>query len=126
MNNHKLRCGDTARLEGYDIEIAYADYESGRASWFGWPEGTVEIDKLTIVRACTDREHSLAVALWLDKPRAESDDHRRAYVERLYRPRAYWKAVRKVCQDRVREATAQLASVEMNLREAQASETEDA
>lgn len=128
MSDHKLRCGDTARQDGtsYDIEVAYADYESGRASWCGWPEGSIEIERLSLIKECTDEEHKAAVARWLDVSRSYLIDHRRVAIERLYRPRAYWMRVRKECQERVQEAAAQLASVEMNLLEAQASETEDA
>lgn len=93
MSEHKFRCGDTARIKGtdYDIEVAYADYGSGRASWFGWPEGDVELCKLDLVKACSDEEHRASVAQWLDAPRSSAADHRRDCVERLYRPRAYWK-----------------------------------
>lgn len=94
MSDHRFRCGDIARIEGtdYDIEVAYADYESGQASWCGWPDGTVEIAKLALVHACSDDEHRAAVSRWLDWPRSIDHvlDHRRDVIDRLYRPRGYW------------------------------------
>ncbi len=123
MSDHKLRCGDTVRQHGatYDLEVSYADYESGRASWAGWPDGLVPIEELTLVKACTDQEHRAAVSMWLDKPRtSESErDHRRNEVERLYRPRAYWSTVRDVAYLRAQDAASALTTAEMMLREAE-------
>ncbi|MEQ1891061.1 MAG: hypothetical protein ABL998_00845 [Planctomycetota bacterium] len=101
---HRFRCGDTARIEGtdYDIEIAYADYESGSASWCGWPEGRVEISKLTLVKACSDEEHKAAVAMWCDRDETGGEaDHRRTAIQRLYRPRAYWRGVLRIVRERL-------------------------
>lgn len=100
---HRFRCGDTARIEGtdYDIEVAYADHESGYASWCGWPDGVVEIKKLTLVQACSDEEHRAAVARWLDRDRDDDRDHRRSAIQRLYRPRAYWRGVLRIVRERL-------------------------
>lgn len=118
-SSHKFRCGDTARIEGtdYDIEVAYADYASGRASWFGWPEGDVEIAKLTLVSACSDEEHRKAVARWLDRSRP-SNDHRFERVEMLYRPRAYWAKALSRAREVERAARAEDARLEALLFEA--------
>lgn len=122
MSIHKFRCGDTARIEGtdYEIEVAYADYESGRASWFGWPEGTVEIEKLTLVKACSNEGHKAAVAQWLDHPRNSDTDHRRGAIERLYRPRAYWRKVCAVIEERIQGDHASLARASVQLIRADA------
>ena len=117
MSEHKFRCGDTARIKGtdYDIEVAYADYGSGRASWFGWPEGDVELCKLDLVKACSDEEHRASVAQWLDMPRSSESDHRRERIEKLYRPVAYWKRMRSEYRARVENELAVLRSVEAEL-----------
>lgn len=121
MAEHKLRCGDTVSQEGldYKLEIAYADYETGRASWCGWPEGSVEIKALELFEACTDEEHRKAVSMWLDRPQGHDRDHRRNDVERLYRPRAFWTSVRASRRVQVEEALAGLSTAESMLREAQ-------
>ncbi len=128
--DHKFRCGDTARIEGtdYDIEIAYADYENGRASWCGWPDGIIYIKKLTLVAACSDAEHRAAVARWLDGPVSSdlSRAQRRATIKRLYRPRAYWRDVVALSRALVQEATAALSRAENELLRAQAEGGEDA
>lgn len=119
---HRFRCGDTARIDGtdYDIEVSYADYESGRASWRGWPDGCIEIEKLTLVQACSDEEHKVSVARWLDRERGNSADRRRDTIERLYRPIAYRKGVLRICQERFAQAQQALSVATYALRDAQA------
>jgi hypothetical protein len=85
-----MRCGDEVRhnATGETWVVAYADYESGYLSWFGWPEGCTAIADCTRTRACSDGEHQRAVAQWLDVPHRRddgSDDHRVATIRRLYR-----------------------------------------
>lgn len=109
MGEHKFRCGDVARIEGtsYDIEVAFAD-EQGYASWCGWPNGVVEVKRLTLVEACSDEEHRKAVARWLDGPRSrDGEDSRRDTIERLYRPRAYWSRIVKRAREEERQARMQ-------------------
>lgn len=117
---HRFRCGDTARIEGtdYDIEVAYANYESRNASWCGWPEGTVEIGKLTLVRVCSDEEHAEAVERWLAGRNGDSD-HRPDVIGRLYRPRAYWRRVIGIVRDRIEQEQRALSGAEFALREAE-------
>lgn len=118
---HRFRCGDEVSQEGldYTLEIAYADYESGRASWCGWPDGSVEIEKLALVKACTDEEHKAAVALWLDREHGSDGDHRRSVVKRLYRPRAYWRDVVKLCEERFQDAQRALGAAGTALQQAE-------
>lgn len=118
---HRLRCGDTVRQEGqdYDMKVSYADYESGSASWCGWPEGRVEIERLKLVEACTDEQHKAAVAKWLDQGRDSNHDHRRATIERLYRPRAYWRGVIKIVQTRLEQDRQALSGAEYGLQQAE-------
>ena len=88
----KLRCGDVVRNKhnGDEWLVAYADYDSGYLSPFGWPEGECKIADCELVEACTDEEHLKQVALWLDKPHSTDysgmQDRRVGMVRRLYRP----------------------------------------
>lgn len=122
MGEHRFRCGDTARIEGtdYDIEVAYADYERGGASWFGWPEGMVEIGRLVLVRACSEEEHRKSVAEAVDRTCSHGTDHRRAVIARLYRPRAYWQGQVELQRERVMQASEQLRHCEAALLRVQA------
>lgn len=117
MGEHRFRCGDVARIldEDWDMEVAYADYASGRASWCGWPEGAVEISKLTLVKACTDDEHRTSVARWLDGAQSQSSDHRRDTIELLYRPRAHWTRIVASAREQARAAREHLDRCEASL-----------
>lgn len=120
MNAHRLRCGDTVRLAGddFDIEVAYADYERGYLAWCGWPDGEAEIERAAFVAACSDEEHKAAVARWLvAMPRAGG---RRENVERLYRPRAYWRRILERERERHAEQARNIHAVEAELAKAEA------
>lgn len=119
---HRFRCGDVARAEGedFDIEVAYADYGTGYASWCGWPEGCVEIARLRLVSACTDDQHRAAVARWLVGQGPQSRDHRPDAVERLYRPRAYWRRLLERERERLIEQATHVARLASELAKAEA------
>lgn len=119
MSEHKYRCGDVARIEGqdFDIEVAYADAQ-GYAAWCGWPNGIVEVKKLTLVEACSDDEHRKAVARWLDRPRSNDTDGRREMIEMLYRPRAFWTRHLAAARETSQQALERVASCEAEVRAA--------
>ena len=96
----KLRCGDVVRNKhnGEEWLVAYADYESGYLSPFGWPEGECKISDCELVEAVSDEEHQKQVALWLDTPHRGDDgrqDRRVGMVRRLYRPAEEARLVRE-------------------------------
>ena len=91
VDEHRFRCGDVVHHgpSGEDWVVAYADYESGKLAWAGWPEGVAEISDCTLVRKATDEKHASAVADWARGWR--DGDHRWRAIARLY-PDA-WAAV---------------------------------
>lgn len=115
---HEFRCGDTARIDGSaeTVLIAYADREHGRASWFGWPPGDIELSRLVLVEACSDDEHRSCVRMILD---GSGNSRLRDDVERLYRPIAYWTRICKQRRAEADEAIATLDRCEAELRFAQ-------
>lgn len=60
MGEHRFRCGDTVKHGPSDEtwEVAYADYERGKMSWAGWPEGMADIADCTLVEAVDDYQHT--------------------------------------------------------------------
>ena len=83
-DNSKLRAGDTVQPNGRDERwiVAYADHASGRMSWMGWPEGTIDIADVVLVNACDDAAHERTVReVGADRRRG---DHRHGAVRRLY------------------------------------------
>ena len=85
----QIKCGDTVfhKPTKETWIVCYADYKSGFLSWFGWPEGYVEISNCELVESCTPEAHKKEVALWVNKPFRRDDgtwDHRVRIVERLY------------------------------------------
>lgn len=76
---------------GQTWTVAYADYDVGRMSWAGWPEGQAQITDCTLVEACTDLGHIHAVDRWLMRSKSiwhemNEKDHRARAIRRLYRP----------------------------------------
>lgn len=85
----RLRCGDVVKHgpTGEEWLVAYADYERGRLSRYGWPEGFADLSDCTLVRAATDAEHEQAVREWAASNARKDNggsDHRRAVVLHLY------------------------------------------
>lgn len=80
----KIRCGDHVlhRPTGESWVVAYADYETGRLAWAGYPDGTAAIADCELTKAACDGEHKLAVAEWAAF--GNEGDHRRSAVLRLY------------------------------------------
>lgn len=116
----RMRCGDTARIDGadYDIEVSYADYETGYLSWCGWPDGCAKIDSARLVTACSDEDHRAAVARWLDRS-PMGDDSRPSYVKRLYRPRAFAREQFELARQRLADAESTYAAAHRVLVEAE-------
>ncbi len=87
MSNEKhiLRCGDEVQFmpTGELWLVAYADYETGKMSWYGWPEGVADIADCKLVKAASDDEHLRCVSEWCDRP--AGNDHRFSAVRRIYR-----------------------------------------
>ena len=91
VDEHRFRCGDLVKHVPSEEEwiVAYADYDTGRLSWCGWPEGIAEISDCTLVRAADDYQHARAVHQWARS--GPSSDHRRRAIARLYPEQ--WSAV---------------------------------
>jgi hypothetical protein len=86
---HKIRCGDHVKHRPTDEEwvVAYADYQTGKLAWIGWPEGRAEIDDCILIGAASDEQHTKYVDSWRRSPARKDNggtDHRRAVVLRLY------------------------------------------
>lgn len=110
-----MRCGDTVCVKktGDELELAYADDQSRRASWCGWPDGTIDLGELKLVKACSDDEHLNSVAMWLDDDRSIDGDHRRSEVERLYRPEQYRRRVEEMGLDEMNSALGRLRAADV-------------
>jgi hypothetical protein len=71
MTTKDLRCGDVVTTDQNEqLVVAYADYKTGRFSWFGWPHGEMSIDKIKSVMRCTEKEHHEEVQKWIATERA--------------------------------------------------------
>jgi len=89
--------------------VAYADYETNRLAWSGWPEGCADLDKCKLVRSCTDEEHEKHVAEWLDEHGGH--DHRIYFVRKLYRPLEHREMIRKDRRERIQKLEIELAQL---------------
>lgn len=116
MSEPRIRCGDVVSPKSRPEEswiVAYADYEQHRLAWFGWPEGTVALEEVTLIESCTDEVHARRVSDWLDKPHARAPyggpDHRVSYIRRLYRPEEHRRLESEARRKRIAEIEAELA-----------------
>lgn len=77
----RIRCGDVVhhRPSGEDWVVAYADYETGDLSAFGWPDSIGRLADCDMVRRASDEEHAGYVART-----AGELDRRGAIIQRLY------------------------------------------
>lgn len=80
----RIRCGDHVLHvpSGEEWVVAYADYDTDRLAWAGWPDGTAPLNECERIKACSDDEHAAAVASWS----TVRDDSRPSNVSRLYGP----------------------------------------
>lgn len=79
----RIRCGDHVfhRPSGEKWVVAYADYESGKLAWMGWPNGTADLADCELVQSADDEKHRRDVKCYAEKT---EDDGRRSNVLRLY------------------------------------------